>query len=48
MSECWHALLAATACKAGRHCRPKRHVKKFDGGKCPLLCCHCRRVVGHW
>jgi pyruvate formate-lyase activating enzyme-like uncharacterized protein len=39
---------AATLCRAGRHCRKGKRVKKIDGGKCPLLCCYCRKIVGHW
>lgn len=34
-------------------CRKKcRHtggtVRKFDGGRCPLLCADCYRIIGYW
>jgi len=35
-------------CRLGRHCRPQNQVRKFDGGRCPLLCRHCRKIVGNW
>lgn len=46
--ETWHALLAATLCARGHHCPPEKGIRKFDGGRCPLLCCHCRTIIGHW
>lgn len=41
-------LRSSTLCRLGRHCRPSKRERKFDGGKCPLLCCYCRRIVGTW
>jgi hypothetical protein len=35
---------AHTLCRLGWHSR--RKIRKFDGGKLPLLCAHCRLIVG--
>lgn len=44
----WSLLMALTLCKAGRHCPPGKRIRKFGNGNCPLLCCHCRLITGHW
>jgi hypothetical protein len=36
-----------TLCRLGVHCRPGRRVRKYDGGRLPLLCCYCYEVVGY-
>ena len=37
---------ARTLCRLGWHCGPGKLVQKYDGGKLPLLCCYCRKIVG--
>ncbi len=39
---------AYTLCLIGWHCAPRKRVRKYDGGRCPLLCCYCRLIVGSW
>ena len=34
-------------CKLGWHCSPRNMILKFDGGMLPMLCCHCRLILGH-
>lgn len=48
VAAAWHALHAATLCRAGWHCPPRKAIRKYDGGRCPLLCCHCRVITGCW
>lgn len=41
-------LRANTLCRLDRHCRREKGIKKYDGGRCPVLCRHCRRFIGTW
>ena len=41
-------LRAATLCRAGVHCAPARGVRKYDGGRCPVLCRYCYRIIENW
>jgi len=47
MTEAYGRLREATLCKLGLHCRKRKMVMKFDGGKLPLLCRYCYLIVGH-
>lgn len=40
-------LRAHTLCKLGLHCARRHRVQKYDGGRLPQLCCHCRLIVGY-
>ena len=37
-----------TLCRAGWHCPPSKRIRKYDNGRCPLLCCYCYLIVGRW
>lgn len=41
-------ILEHTFCKFGRHSSRKNSIRKFDSGRCPLLCRHCRKIIGTW
>lgn len=42
----WYGWAATrTLCRLGWHSR--RKIRKFDGGKLPLLCRHCRWITGY-
>ena len=38
---------AATLCRAGWHCRAGQRIQKYDGGRLPQLCRHCRLITGY-
>ena len=44
--ERYRRLLAAALCRLGRHSRTG--IRKYDNGRCPLLCRHCRVITGTW
>ena len=42
------AILERTLCRIGLHSRKGKGVRKYDGGRCSLLCRHCYQIIGRW